>query len=52
MERFVKVAEPACKKGYVTPSMKVEKVYARANLLGGSNGGGDNPPRIDVIIDE
>jgi hypothetical protein len=45
MEKKITTAEPACKKDYVAPDMKVEVLRARTNLLEGSN----LPDYIDVI---
>lgn len=45
MEKKFTVDEPACKKDYVVPEMKVEALRARTNLLEGSN----LPDYIDVI---
>lgn len=47
MEKKFTADEPACKKDYVVPEMKVEVLRARTNLLEGSV---DGP--IDVIIRE
>ncbi len=47
MEKKFTADEPACKKDYVVPEMKVEALRARTNLLEGSV---DGP--IDVIIRE
>ena len=47
MEKKFTADEPACKKDYVVPEMKVEALRARTNLLEGSV---DGP--IDGIIRE
>lgn len=48
MEKKFTADEPACKKDYIAPEMKVETLRSRTNLLGSSDVNPDDP--IIVII--